>query len=187
MQWKSHCLWQWFLVGSGKEDGQIEIPLNVLNFVFFLFSISKVQMSQVLEEVGNQKQRAEMVRGVLFFFLFIIIIFLMLHIAVMYAKFSAFEMWIGSKYLDLDSKWTLKKFVLLLAVLALLVPSCTWNKHWMRSADLPPFFWQFFFGYCLRSEGSISFYTELTPFFGDLWFSLKCAKDEQMRCNNYTD
>lgn len=25
-------------------------------------------MSQVLEEVGNQKQRAEMVRGVLFFF-----------------------------------------------------------------------------------------------------------------------
>lgn len=55
------------MVGSGKENGQIEIPLNVLNFVFFLFSVSKVQMSQVLEEVGNQKQRAEMVRGVLFF------------------------------------------------------------------------------------------------------------------------
>lgn len=62
-----------FLVGTGKEVGQIKIPSHVLNFVFFFFFFFalKVQMSQVLEEVGNQKQRAEMVSGLFFFSSFI--------------------------------------------------------------------------------------------------------------------
>lgn len=84
-------------------------------------------MSQVLEEVGNQKQRAEMVSGVLFSPPFIIVISLMFYRAVLYAKFSAFGQCISSKYLQI-SKWALEKFVLLLVVLAFLVPSFTWKS-----------------------------------------------------------
>lgn len=73
--------------------------LDLISFFFFFFYVLKAQLSQALEEVGNHKQRAEMVSDQ----------FLPCYLSPgcfieLYAKFSSFKRWISSKYSEMISK-----------------------------------------------------------------------------------
>lgn len=63
MPWKSWCPWWSFWGGQQGDKSLIMLPKlhPILNFLFVFSCVLKAQLSQVLEEVGNHKQRAEMV------------------------------------------------------------------------------------------------------------------------------
>lgn len=93
--------WEW--EGGWSDRNSLKCPKLCFLFIFCLkgSDVSSSGRSGKSEAKSRDGKRCSFF---FFFASFIIIIFLMLHTAVMYAKFSAFEMWIGSKYLDLDSK-----------------------------------------------------------------------------------
>lgn len=95
-----------FLWGEWVREGVLlnfqNYILDLISFCCFFFPclfILKAQLSQVLEEVGNHKQRAEMV-SVQFLPFFPPGCFT----EQLYAKFSSFKQWISSKYSEMNSK-----------------------------------------------------------------------------------